>query len=87
MRRDAAEWRRICSDEPDASHRGHIGRVEEEAGGSGRFIEVVLRPQVVISLESDPDKALALHSEAHPLCFIASSVNFPVRNEPQIKTE
>ena len=29
-------------------------------------------------------KAKALHEKAHKVCFIANSVNFPVRNEPEI---
>jgi organic hydroperoxide reductase OsmC/OhrA len=57
------------------------GRMEEGADGSGRFVEVVLHPNVWITPESDPDKAKALHEEAHRLCFIANSVNFPVRIE------
>jgi hypothetical protein len=31
------------------------------------------------------DAALDLHRRAHELCFIASSVNFPVRHEPEIR--
>jgi organic hydroperoxide reductase OsmC/OhrA len=31
------------------------------------------------------DTALELHRRAHELCFIASSVNFPVRHEPEIR--
>jgi organic hydroperoxide reductase OsmC/OhrA len=49
--------------------------------GGGRFTEVVLRPVVTIR-EGDPELAQALHAEANRLCFIASSVNFPVRHEP-----
>ena len=43
----------------------------------------MLRPAVTISA-GDPATALALHAEANRLCFIANSVNFPVRHEPQI---
>jgi organic hydroperoxide reductase OsmC/OhrA len=57
------------------------GRLEEGADGSGHFVEVVLHPNVWITPESDPDKAKALHEEAHRLCFIANSVNFPVTIE------
>ena len=57
--------------------------VETESGG-GHFTEVILRPQVLISCDSDPEKATELHHKAHELCFIASSVNFPVRTEPTI---
>ena len=53
-------------------------------GGGGRFTEVVLRPVVTIRADSDPGKALAAHETAHHACFIANSVNFPVRCEPRI---
>ncbi|MBD8899120.1 OsmC family protein [Rhodanobacter sp. DHG33] len=53
-------------------------------GDGGRFTEVVLRPLVAIRADSDLDKALAAHEAAHHACFIANSVNFPVRCEPRI---
>ena len=53
-------------------------------GDGGRFTEVVLRPVVTIRADSDPGKALAAHEAAHHACFIANSVNFPVRCEPRI---
>ncbi|MFC5526465.1 OsmC family protein [Rhodanobacter ginsengisoli] len=59
------------------------GRMATE-GNSGRFVEVVLRPTVTISAASDPAKAEAAHADAHHACFIANSVNFPVRCEPRI---
>lgn len=55
-----------------------------EKGGSGHFTSVTLHPHVVISASSDEAKARDLHHEAHRLCFIANSVNFPVENEPEI---
>jgi organic hydroperoxide reductase OsmC/OhrA len=60
------------------------GVMEEAADGSGQFARVVLRPQVKISAGDDQAKALALHHDAHRLCFIARSVNFPVEAEPEI---
>ena len=54
------------------------------AGGGGRFTEVVLRPRVVLEPGSDLAKARALHEEAHAVCFIANSVNFPVRHEAEV---
>lgn len=53
-------------------------------GSSGHFTEVVLRPVVTISAQSDPVRAEAVHDDAHHACFIANSVNFPVRCEPRI---
>lgn len=57
-----------------------------QSGRGGRFIEVVLRPRVTISADSDIEKARQLHEAAHRECFIAQSVNFPVRHEPEIVT-
>lgn len=56
-------------------------------GDNGRFAEVVLRPVVTIRAGSDPVKAEAGHEAAHRACFIANSVNFPVRCEPRIVWE
>jgi organic hydroperoxide reductase OsmC/OhrA len=53
-------------------------------GNGGHFAEVVLRPTVTISATSDPANAQAAHDDAHHACFIANSVNFPVRCEPRI---
>ena len=61
-----------------------FGVLEENQDGSGEFVQVVLKPLVKISGESDRAKALALHHEAHGLCFIARSVKFPVEVVPQI---
>jgi organic hydroperoxide reductase OsmC/OhrA len=53
-------------------------------GDGGHFTDVVLRPVVTITAASDPAKAEAAHEAAHHACFIANSVNFPVRCEPRI---
>src|SRR6478735_4759144 len=60
--------------------RGTMDRVE----GKTRFTLVVLHPRVTIAAGASAEKALALHARAHASCFIASSVNFEVRNEPVI---
>lgn len=57
------------------------GSMVEKQGAGGHFTGVTLKPTVVISAESDREKALVLHEQAHHLCFIASSVNFPVLHE------
>ncbi len=62
------------------------GSMETDEHG-GRFTEVVLRPVVTISAASDAIKAEAAHEPAHHACFIANSVNFPVRCEPRIVVE
>lgn len=60
------------------------GTMSEIGPQRSAFTEVVLRPRVVISADSDAAKAKALHDQAHKICFIANSVNFPVRHEPEI---
>lgn len=58
------------------------GTMVENAAGGGRFEEAVLRPLVKLASPADRERALAVHEEAHELCFIANSVNFEVRTEP-----
>ncbi len=55
------------------------GIMIEEASGAGRFTEVALAPSVTIEGPVDATKIEALHHQAHQKCFIANSVNFPVR--------
>lgn len=57
----------------------------EDAGGGGRFSAAVLRPVATLAAGGDAARAMALHQEAHHLCFIANSVNFPVRIEPTVR--
>lgn len=47
----------------------------------GRFVEVVLRPKVTVAKGADLALAAKLHERAHAECFVANSVNFPVRHE------
>ena len=61
-----------------------VGVMEEEGNGSGRFIEVVLKPIVVIMDSSQIKKANELHHEANKMCFIANSCNFKVKHEVKI---
>lgn len=60
------------------------GVMVETTDGGGRFTSVVLRPRVSIQAGADPSVAESLHEKAHHLCFIANSMNFPVRCEPTI---
>lgn len=60
------------------------GLMRETEDGGGRFTEVTLRPEVTVADASMTDAAVDLHQRAHDLCFIASSVGFPVRHEPEI---
>lgn len=59
-----------------------VGEGESAPNGSGRFIGAVLRPRIEVELGSDLKRAEAIHHEIHKVCFIARSVNFPVRYEP-----
>lgn len=63
----------------DAAH----GTMQQEGLG-GHFTEVLLRPVVTVAEASMVEDARAAHAEAARHCFIASSVNFPVRHEPTI---
>lgn len=67
----------VTAYEDDAS-----GTMVETADTGGHFVEVVLRPKVVFENEGDRARAAELHERAHHLCFVANSVNFPVRCEP-----
>jgi organic hydroperoxide reductase OsmC/OhrA len=59
------------------------GTLQTNPDGSGAIVEVLLRPVVTISA-GDPRVAQQLHTEANRLCFIANSVNFPVRHVPEL---
>lgn len=58
------------------------GTMRTDAAG-GRFTEAVLHPVVTLR-QGDPATAQALHEAAHHACFIANSVNFPVRHEATV---
>lgn len=70
----------ICTAYSDTPY----GRMEQ-MNGRIRFTEVLLKPVVTISRDSDMDRAIALHHTAHEECFIANSVNFPVLNDPTVR--
>jgi organic hydroperoxide reductase OsmC/OhrA len=58
------------------------GTMEVTPDGAGRFTGVDLHPRVELADESQRSLADSLHAEANRLCFIANSVNFPVRHAP-----
>jgi len=67
-------------------YRDHAtGVMAEHSDGSGRFTEVVLNPVVTVADPATKETAQALHEKAHSMCFIAASVNFPVRHEPVVR--
>ena len=60
------------------------GTMKQEGMG-GQFTEVTLHPVVTVADASMVEAAQAAHAEAYANCFIARSVNFPVRHEPVIE--
>ena len=58
------------------------GIMEESSQNGGQFKEVILNPKVIISADSNINKANQLHEKAHKMCFIANSVNFSVKHNP-----
>ena len=66
-----------------------IGKMLETEDGGGRFHEVRLNPRVTVEKGADLKRCGELHDKAHHLCFIANSVNFPVRCEAdtQVRSE
>ena len=62
------------------------GTMEMNPDGSGQFSSITLHPEVTITDATLADKARALHEDAHKMCFIARSVNFPVHHDAEIST-
>ena len=60
------------------------GLMTEDGRGGGAFTEVVLHPRVVVAEASMIPSAQAAHAQAHDWCFIANSVNFPVRHDAEV---
>lgn len=58
-----------------------VGVGEGGAGGAGRFLSATLHPRIVLEAGTDIAAADAIHARIHDVCFIARSVNFPVRFE------
>ncbi|MCW3161438.1 OsmC family protein [Chryseobacterium oryctis] len=58
------------------------GTMIETPNGSGHFSEVILNPTITVLEESMIEKAKELHHKANEFCFIANSVNFPVKHSP-----
>lgn len=56
---------------------------EMEPDGTGRFLSATLRPRITVAAGTDLALARALHDEIHKHCFVARSVNFPIRYAPE----
>ncbi len=61
-----------------------VGVMEENPDGSGQFTSVTLRPRVTVADHTMVEKARSLHADAHRMCFVARSVNFPLQHIPEI---
>lgn len=61
--------------------------LEVDSNGAGAITAATLRPTVTIADEAMRQAAVDAHAEASQLCFIANSVRFPVRHEPQVVVE
>ena len=59
-----------------------VGRMRVESAGAGQFTEVMLHPHVTVRGDATDEHVADLHRRAHEHCFIARSVNFPVRHDP-----
>jgi organic hydroperoxide reductase OsmC/OhrA len=68
----------------DSYRDSPTGSLDRDADGRLAMTEVVLRPEVLFSGDSQPtgEQLLALHHAAHERCFIANSVRTVVRCEP-----
>lgn len=60
------------------------GLMREDGRGGGAFVEVTLRPEVVVADASMLDAAERAHTQANEWCFIANSMNFPVHHEATV---
>lgn len=63
------------------------GSMTTDPDGSGRFTDVLLRPRVTVADATMLEAAEKAHVRANQLCFIANSVNFPVRHAPVVSSD
>lgn len=66
------------------SYMDHAEGTMTAKNGGLQFSEVNLNPIVDISNSDSPSDAERVHELAHERCFIARSVNFPVKISPSI---
>lgn len=64
-----------------------IGKMLENADGSGHFESITINPYVTVIDGSMIKKAEELHKKANQMCFIANSVNFEVFHNPEISVQ
>jgi organic hydroperoxide reductase OsmC/OhrA len=61
------------------------GTIDRVGPGKTKFVDALLRPRVRLADAGHRESATALHHDAHEACFVANSVNFPVRVEPLVE--
>ena len=61
-----------------------IGTMVIAKDGSGKFTDVILKPLVTAKDNPSPEILNDLHTQANKMCFIANSVNFPVRHRGKV---
>jgi len=60
------------------------GTMIESENGSGKFTEIILKPKILVAEKKMIKKAIELHQKANEYCFIANSLNFKVKHQPEI---
>ena len=78
----------LCSEKKiivTAYHDAPVVVMLVDATGSGRISEALLKPAVTLEDPSREAEAESLHAIAHKKCFIANSINFSVKIEPNKK--
>ena len=60
---------------------------ETLSDGASRFLSATLRPRITVPAGTDLQVADALHHEIHKTCFIARSVNFPVKFDARYRVQ
>lgn len=62
-----------------------VATMYELTGGGGHFKDATLNPLVTVTDGSMTDKLDAIHEQANKKCFIANSMNFPVKHRGKSK--
>lgn len=63
------------------------GTMRLDGSGGGAFVEVTLHPRVTVADPAMIPAAEAAHRQANEWCFIANSVNFPVRHRAEVSAD
>jgi len=61
-----------------------VAKMIENSDGGGKFTEIILNPIVTINSLNNVELIDELHLKAGKLCFIANSLNFPVKYNSKV---